>query len=100
VHIPICYKAETALSQREIDETIALGKPLRALYPLPKPYAIAWVRNAIERSWNTVSNVRFEEFVECPANCDKRYSVLMLGAAPAVPSGPTGLRIPHRFALF
>jgi hypothetical protein len=80
VHIPVCFKTEAVrdfLPDGGLKYRNPEGGPL-PLAPIGPQYAQEWVRNAVERSWNVVSNVRFEEFVPCPNDCVKQYVTVNL----------------------
>jgi hypothetical protein len=100
VHIPVCYKAETDYDigpdgGAELVNDAGVRLPLGKIAPA---YKQDWVTSAIRNSWNVVSNVRFEEFIQCPNDCTKRYVVVNIvdlnGGANADQGYPLGSRCP------
>lgn len=69
MHIPVCFRTETEVEAPD-------GGAPRPPAPLAPLYIRKWVKQAVRRSWNVVSNVRFEEFVACPNDCTRQYVVV------------------------
>jgi hypothetical protein len=73
----VCFKSETQL---DLLPDGGVQNPAPPLAPLAPAYAQRWVQNAVERSWNTIANVRFEDFSVCPTDPKntKTYVVVFL----------------------